>query len=174
MRFNSATWAGVAAAVLAAMAGCDASELAQPARDHRSVEEAGLAPAPAAPAVATRTAAERQAELSGLQRIEGRPLWADNNRFSAEQNAAYQFAQHGTALEAADLDDFLAKAHRFVNSPPEGTLTLTRANGDRLLYDPGSSLFGVARNDGAPRTVFRPADGQAYWAQQVRENGGAS
>jgi len=32
-------------------------------------------------------------------------------------------------LTARDLDDFLVKAHRFVNAPPEGALTLTRANG---------------------------------------------
>jgi cysteine desulfuration protein SufE len=37
--------------------------------------------------------------------------------------------------------------------------TLTRANGDTLMFDGKSGLFGVVRSDGAPRTVFKPAYG---------------
>ena len=54
------------------------------------------------------------------------------------------------------------------------TKTLIRANGDQLIFDPDSGLFGVAREDGAPRTVFKPADGEAYWATQVKANATAA
>ena len=54
----------------------------------------------------------------------------------------------------------------FVESPPRGTETLTRRNGDKLLYDPHGNVFAVVTRDGAPRTMFKPRDGQAYWAEQ--------
>ncbi len=60
----------------------------------------------------------------------------------------------------------MAKAHAFVDAPPKGVLTLTRANGDRLMYDPKGNVFAVADKDGAPRTLFKPRDGHAYWEQQ--------
>ncbi len=69
-------------------------------------------------------------------------------------------------MGARDVDDFVAKVHRFVNTPPDGALTLTRANGDKLMFDGKSGLFGVVRSDGAPRTVFKPNDGEAYWRAQ--------
>jgi hypothetical protein len=156
------------AAACVSMAGCGREDLAQPARDHRSVDEAAAGPVEAAVVEAQRTA--RAPSRTAARGPEGRPVWADSRRYSAEENASYQFDQHGDELAARDLDDFVAKAHRFVNDPPAGAKTLVRANGDRLLYDPDSGLFGVARRDGAPRTVFKPDDGDAYWAEQVREN----
>jgi len=98
-------------------------------------------------------------------------MWADNRTHTAQENAQYQFEQHGTDLAAQALDDFVAKAHRFVDHPPEGTQTLARANGDTLMFDPKSGLFAVARQDGAPRTVFKPTDGQAYWRAQTASGG---
>jgi hypothetical protein len=44
--------------------------------------------------------------------------------------------------------------------------SLTRANGDRLLYDPKANLFAAADKDGVPRTLFKPRDGGAYGEQQ--------
>ena len=174
MKFSPAWVAAVWAAVgVAGLAGCGGEELAEPARDH-SRPEVAQAPQEAEPAVqrAVARSTTQAAERAETRRIAGRPMWADNRRYSAEENASYQYEQHGAELEARDLDDFLRKAHRFVNTPPEGALTLTRANGDRLVYDPKSGLFGVVRDDGAPRTVFRPEDGEAYWASQVRQNSG--
>jgi pyocin large subunit-like protein len=58
------------------------------------------------------------------------------------------------------------KAHAFVGHPPKGTLTLTRKNGDILYYDPKGNVFAVASKEGAPRTMFKPDDGMAYWDKQ--------
>ena len=67
---------------------------------------------------------------------------------------------------ARDVDDFVAKAHAFVDRPPSDVQTLTRENGDRLLYDPSANVFAVVSREGAPRTMFKPRDGAAYWTEQ--------
>ncbi|HTI66611.1 MAG TPA: hypothetical protein VL460_03575 [Caulobacteraceae bacterium] len=156
---------------LSALAGCDDRLAMQPARDHRSVELAsepnGSAPAARADPAAADRGVRPQRISAPVPLVQGKPIWADNRNHTAEENVQYQYEHHGSELGARDADDFVAKAHRFVNSPPAGVKTLTRANGDTLLFDPKSKLFGVVRSDGAPRTVFKPETGQAYWDQQV-------
>ncbi len=156
---------------LVGMTGCGGDDLAQPARDHSAVE---LAEAPVEAAASRRerreVRTERTSNAGSVRRIGGKPMWADNQRYSAQQNADYQFRQHGQELDAADLDGFLVKVHAFVNDPPKGAKTFTRSNGDTLIWDAKSGLFGVVREDGAPRTVFKPDEGEAYWAEQLREN----
>ncbi len=106
--------------------------------------------------------------------FKGEPLWSDNRRYSAEENAQYHCGRSGPDIGASGYEDCLAKVHAFIDHPPAGVETLTRANGDRLLYDPHANLFAVARKDGAPRTFFKPRTGASYWTEQkTREaNGG--
>jgi hypothetical protein len=96
----------------------------------------------------------------------GEPVWSENRYHSAQENAEYHFRRDGQSLGARTLDDFLTKVHHFGDHPPPGTLTLTRANGDKLLYDPKANLFGVFTREGAPRTIMKPRDGMAYWTEQ--------
>ncbi|MEO6339224.1 MAG: hypothetical protein ABIO39_04210, partial [Caulobacteraceae bacterium] len=110
------------------------------------------------------SADKTRAEAAPL--FEGKPMWSDNRRHSAAENAQYQFEHHGEELGTKSLDAFLTKTHAFVDTPPSTTLKLVRANGDQLMFDPKSGLFAVARKDGAPRTVFKPQDGMAYWRAQ--------
>jgi hypothetical protein len=176
MRVGSMWGAAAAAALaLASLSACDQKLASQPARDHRSVEDAVAAPAGVTAvggggALASASSAAAADAPQPVKLVEGKPMWADNRRHSAADNAEYQFEHHGKELGARNLDDFLVKAHHFVNAPPAGTLTLTRGNGDKLLYDPKTGLFGVVRSDGAPRTVTHPAEGQAFWDKQVEEN----
>ncbi|MBV9512274.1 MAG: hypothetical protein JO303_18545, partial [Caulobacteraceae bacterium] len=37
------------------------------------------------------------------------------------------------------------------------------------LYDPAQNIFAVVTKDGAPRTMFKPEQGQAYWARQQQQ-----
>jgi pyocin large subunit-like protein len=97
---------------------------------------------------------------------DGRPMWAPSRRSSAEDGAQRAFERNGEAFGAHSLDQFVTKAHAFVGHPPKGTLTLTRKNGDTLFYDPKGNVFAVANKDGAPRTMFKPDDGMAYWEKQ--------
>ena len=98
--------------------------------------------------------------------VHGAPMWSASKKYSAQSNAEYAFKRNGEAFGARDIDDFVKKAHAFVEHPPKGTLTLTRANGDTLFYDPKSNVFAVAAKTGAPRTMFKPDDGMAYWEEQ--------
>lgn len=98
--------------------------------------------------------------------VNGKPMWAANRLHTAQENAEYHFEHDGSDFGARSVDDFVSKAHAFVDRPPEDVLTLTRANGDRLLYDAHGNVFAVVTKDGAPRTIFKPRTGAAYWDQQ--------
>ncbi len=102
--------------------------------------------------------------------FKGKPMWADNRKHTAKENAEYQCDKHGSDIGARGLDDCVAKVHAFVSDPPAGTETATRVrNGDRLMYDGKANLFAVARKDGAPRTFFKPREGADYWREQKAE-----
>ena len=97
---------------------------------------------------------------------DGKPVWAPSRRNSAEDGAERAFERNGEAFGTKTVDQFVQKAHAFVGHPPKGTLTLTRKNGDTLFYDPKGNVFAVANKEGAPRTMFKPDDGMAYWEKQ--------
>jgi len=103
--------------------------------------------------------------------VDGKPMWATNRRHSAVENAQYQFSRNVQDFGAKDETEFVAKVHAFVESPPSGAETIDRPNGDKLIYDAKSNTFAVVTRDGAPRTMFKPRDGTAYWNEQKqREN----
>jgi hypothetical protein len=93
-------------------------------------------------------------------------MWSDSRKYTAEQNATYHFQRAGADLDAKTLDEFLTKVHHFVDHPPKDVEVITRSNGDRLLYDPKDNVFAVAGAVGAPRTIFKPTTGAAYWDEQ--------
>ncbi len=94
------------------------------------------------------------------------PLWSVNRKYSADDNAHYQFGKHGGEIGAASYGDYVAAVHAFVHNPPAGTETIRRKNGDTLFYNARQNVFAVMTRDGAPRTLFRPYDGAAYWQNQ--------
>jgi pyocin large subunit-like protein len=161
-------WPAMAAVAL--LAGCDGGASAVPV--HQATATAP--PSGGGAAFPGRTvAAEARAAPAG--RAEGRLAWSSNRRFTSGQNAERNFRRNGAAFGAASLGDYVAKAHAFIARPPRGAQTLTRANGDTLIYDPASNVFAVATREGLPRTMFKPDEGPAYWESvKAREaNGGA-
>ncbi len=101
-----------------------------------------------------------------VPKVAGKPMWAANRTRTAEENAQRGFQRYGAEFAAADVDDYVRKVHAFVGHPPIGAETLQRANGDTLIYDPKDNVFAVVTKAGAPRTMFKPDDGPAYWATQ--------
>lgn len=94
------------------------------------------------------------------------PLWSSNSKYSADDNAHYQFGKHGGEIGASSYAAYVAAVHAFVHNPPAGTETVRRRNGDTLFYNARQNIFAVMTRDGAPRTLFRPDDGAAYWQKQ--------
>lgn len=101
-----------------------------------------------------------------VPQVDGKPMWSSSRKGTAQENAAKSFERNGEDFGADNLDAFVKKAHAFVDHPPAGTQTLKRSNGDTLFYDAKGNVFAVANKDGAPRTMFKPDEGQAYWDEQ--------
>jgi pyocin large subunit-like protein len=152
---------GAAAAALA-LAACDAGPSAVSKAPQASAS--GAAPAQAGGAqVASVDPRDAPAPLA----TDGKPIWAANRKHTAQENADYQFNKNAKDFGALTEADYVAKVHAFINAPPAGVKRIARANGDALLYDARSNTFAVVTKDGAPRTMFKPRDGAAYWQQQV-------
>ena len=172
---------GVAAAAvlgLAALTACTEPADA-PARDHAAVSAPVETASADADSRESRRAerrerrAERDEAAGPDPRDEptplrnGQPLWSATRRLGSQENADRAFARHGADFGAKDVGAYVDSAHAFLRDPPSDVLTLTRArNGDKLYYAPKANIFAVAREDGAPRTYFKPEEGMAYWREQ--------
>jgi len=155
-----------------ALSGCDSGPSPLPARDH-SKAAMDQAARDMASRPAERAGASTQQALADVPLVEGKPMWAPNRKHTAQENAAYQFQKNGADFGAGSVSAYVGKAHAFIDAPPKGAQTIKRSNGDRLIYDAKANVFAVASKDGAPRTMFKPQDGAAYWAKQKdRESGG--
>ncbi|MGH6993635.1 MAG: hypothetical protein ACRED8_07385, partial [Caulobacteraceae bacterium] len=115
----------------------------------------------AAPPSETGASATQQVAL-----VNGEPMWAANRRHTATENAQYQFARNGGEFGARSESDYVVKVHNFVDHPPRGSQIINRSNGDRVIYAPSQNIFAVVSKDGAPRTMFKPATGAAYWSEE--------
>ena len=163
-------------AVLLWVAACDNGPSAVAGTE--PMEPQRLASADAGPAADTTDRADDDRRNDPVRQIDGKPMWSTSRDRSAEENARRAFERNGEAFGARTLDEFVRTAHAFVGAPPAGAQTLTRANGDVLIYDPKANVFAVKTRDGAPRTLFKPDDGPAYWQEQkdreVRRSASAS
>jgi pyocin large subunit-like protein len=159
--------AALAAGVI--VAACDGGASAVPTREQTQASQ----PIVDGASVEVRDRAPGTNDRAPVPRLNGKPMWSANRRFTAEQNAQRHFERNGADFGAASVKDYVAKAHDFVTDPPKGAETLTRENGDRLIYDRSSNVFAVATREGAPRTMFKPDEGAAYWTKvQTQEAAG--
>jgi len=162
----AAAWgAGLGAALV--LAACDGG--ASAVKAPRAGDVAAAQPASDLDPPATYAAgagARRDPRDAPVPKLGGKPMWAASRTRTAQENAERGFERNGAAFAAADVDDYVRKAHAFVADPPAGAQTLRRANGDTLIYDPKGNVFAVVTRAGAPRTLFKPDDGAAYWAEQ--------
>ncbi len=165
---------GAAVALALSVTGCGRQSSAVPAQSGQASSSTG-----SSAYTTTSQASVGDPRDAPVPQVNGKPLWAPNRKHTAEENAAYQFTKNGVDFGAKTEADYVTRAHAFVDRPPASAETLDRNNGDRLIYDPHGNTFAVVSRDGAPRTMFKPRDGAAYWAQQKereakREKGGDS
>lgn len=152
---------------LKGMLGC-AAAMAVTACDNGPSAVANAPPAESAGELAAQGLAVERSDPrdAPVEKIDGKPMWSASRRYTAEENAERAFARNGETFGAKDQDDFVKQAHAFVNDPPKSAETIKRRNGDVLIYDAKTNVFAVRTAEGAPRTMFKPDDGPAYWAEQ--------
>ena len=149
MRMQMAT-AALAALVLAA---CDSGGSAVETRDRAAAEPVALISAEAP-----------ESEMEAAP--EAKPPVTANRRETADAKVQRLFERNGAAFGARSADDYLTKVRAFTEATPKGTETVKRPNGDTLYYQASTNTFAVVDRNGVPRTMFKPDDGPAYWAQQ--------
>jgi pyocin large subunit-like protein len=157
--------------VLAAvLAGCNKNPADQSARDHSGAQPSASYAMPSTSS-GSKVAEQSDARDAPVPKAaDGKPIWTANRQRTAEQNAQAAFERNGEAFEAKDVDTFVAKAHAFTNHPPSGVQKISRANGDTELYDAKTNIFAVVSKEGAPRTIFKPDNGSAYWDKEMAKN----
>ena len=149
--------AGTAATALLGLSACGNGDSAVQTRDRAQGSTA-----------VTLTSAAGSGEASDLDAgpaVE-RTVITANRRETVDEKVQRLYERNGAAFGARSAEDFLDKIVAFTTRPPSGTQTATRPNGDTLLYEASTNTFAVVARDGTPRTMFKPDDGPAYWAEQ--------
>jgi len=152
------TWAGslVAAAAVAVLAGCGNGDSAVETRDRSAEAPQALLTSGAAPETAASTTTPAEAA----------PALTANRRETVDAKTARLFERNGADFDAPTPEAYLAKVRAFTQAPPSGTERVERPNGDVLLYQASTNTFAVVSRDGVAKTMFKPRDGAAYWAEQ--------
>lgn len=161
---TAAAWV-IAGAAAALLAGCDNGPSAVASKQAAGTQMA-YADRPGEAVRRSERSDEVDHRKDPVKLVDGKPVWAASRRYSAEDSAQRAFDRNGEAFGAKSLDDYVRKARAFIDHPPRSAETLTRANGDVLVYDAKTNVFAVADKAGSPRTMFKPDDGAAYWQEQ--------
>jgi len=146
-----------AVAALGALAGCDDGASAVETRDRADAASGGAVQSAAT--VADGEAAETVAK------VEAAPLTA-NRRETVDAKIQRLYERNGADFGARSAEDYLAKVTAFTRTPPPDVERAERPNGDVLLYQASSNTFAVVDRNGSARTMFKPDEGAAYWAEQ--------
>lgn len=143
-----------AAVAALTLAGCERSSAVE-TRD-RAAEPAQVVALAAVPPEAASTEAAAEAK----------PAVTANRRETVDAKIERLFRRNGAAFGARTAEDYLARIEAFTTRPPRDAETVKRPNGDTLIYQASTNTFAVVARDGTPRTMFKPDDGPAYWAEQ--------
>ena len=144
-----------AALAVMALAGCGDGGSAVETRD-RSGEAAAAVPA-----------SDGGASQAGRgEAAADKPVLTANRRETMDDKVIRLFQRNGADFGAETADDYLAQVQAFTQSPPAGTERVERPNGDVLLYQASTNTFAVVSREGVAKTMFKPREGAAYWAEQ--------
>lgn len=100
-------------------------------------------------------------------RVGDEPVWSGGPMHEARVNAEQHWRKHGADFpDVHNEREYVDRAHDFVEHPPPGAEMKRDRRGDTLIYDRASNTFAVRAANGAPRTMFLPRSGSAYWDRQ--------
>ena len=152
--FNGKQKWGMVVAALALLTACGNGGSAVETRDRAGEgAEAVLTSATGGAAVAAEAAPSQ-------------PTLTANRRESVDAKAERLFRTNGADFGAATAGEYLDKVRAFTARPPADVERVERPNGDVLLYQASTNTFAVVSREGVAKTMFKPRDGAAYWAEQ--------
>ncbi|MCR1002361.1 MAG: VENN motif pre-toxin domain-containing protein [Enterobacter cloacae] len=94
-------------------------------------------------------------------------IWTETKKAEPVGNVYGHWTKHGKEFpEYQNTKQYVDAAHNFMTTPPAGTLTKVRPNGDTLYYNPATNVFASKDINGVPRTMFKPEKGIEYWNKQ--------
>ncbi|VTO19500.1 S-type pyocin family protein [Brevundimonas vancanneytii] len=146
--------AALAATVLV-LAGCDNGGSAVETRERSAAEPVGLTSA-GAPDAAVETAAVEAAK----------PPVTANRRETADAKVQRLYARNGADFGAKSADDYLQKVRAFTEMRQGEPRRSSGRMATPCSIQASTNTFAVVDRNGVPRTMFKPDDGPAYWAQQ--------
>ncbi|GAW42386.1 hypothetical protein SH203_02802 [Brevundimonas sp. SH203] len=97
---------------------------------------------------------------------EAKPVLTANRRETVDAKISRLYDRNGADFGARSAEDYLAKVTAFTTKTPRDVETVKRPNGDTLIYQASTNTFAVVARNGTPRTMFKPREGAAYWAEQ--------
>lgn len=138
-----------------ALSACDDGASAVERRD-RAADASG---------VAQTGATGETASAETVAKVEAAPITA-NRRETVDAKIQRLYERNGADFGATSAEDYLAKVTAFTRNPPADVERAERPNGDVLLYQASTNTFAVVDRNGSARTMFKPREGAAYWAEQ--------
>ncbi|WP_080430314.1 filamentous hemagglutinin N-terminal domain-containing protein [Burkholderia ubonensis] len=91
----------------------------------------------------------------------GGSFWTSTKSKTPVENAYGHWDKHMSEFpEYQNSVQYVHGTKEFLSNPPAGTLTITRSNGDTVLYNPSTNTLAVKAADGTPKTMFRPDPAQ--------------
>lgn len=94
------------------------------------------------------------------------PLWSATKSKSAAENAFGHWTKHRSEFPEFDNAKQYAEAAKSMAASPPADALIKKRGTDSLIYHPATNTFVVKGADGAPRTMFKPAQGPDYWKKQ--------
>jgi pyocin large subunit-like protein len=117
-----------------------------------------------APVQVSRVTAGFLKETSAVHKgIKAKQIWTSTKKRTSVQNAFKHWKDHGNEFpEILNSKQYVEQSHNFFVSR-DRLLTKIRPNGEIIVYDAQSNVFGAFTNEGIPKTMFKPSNGILYW-----------
>ena len=95
-------------------------------------------------------------------------VWSRTSAKSPVQNALDHWQKHRAEFpELQNALQYVKFARDFLNSPPATALVKVRPNGDVVIFDPVSDIFGIRTSNGTPKTIFKPNPALHDWPSNL-------
>jgi len=117
-------------------------------------------------ATATLTAAAAGPAEAAATAEAAKPVLTANRRETVDAKITRLFERNGADFNTRSAEEYLGRVQAFTTRPPADAERVERPNGDVLLYQASTNTFAVVSRDGVAKTMFKPRDGAAYWAEQ--------